>query len=72
MNVGNNIKQLRRQKKLTQVQVAEELGVSYQAVSKWENDISAPDIALLPAIAELFGVSIDALFSVNVMHRADH
>ena len=72
MNVGNNIKQLRRQKKLTQVQVAEELGVSYQAVSKWENDISAPDIALLPAIAELFGVSIDTLFSVSVMHHADH
>lgn len=63
MNIGNNIKQLRQQKNLTQKQVAEKLGVSSQAVSKWENNVNTPDIALLPEIAELFGVSIDALFS---------
>ena len=40
---------------MTQDQVAEKLGVSYQAVSKWENNANTPDIALLPAIAELFG-----------------
>ena len=67
MNIGKNIKQLRRQKHYTQAQVAENLGISYHAVSKWENDISAPDIALLPAIAEMFGVTIDALFSDNVI-----
>ena len=67
MNIGKNIKQLRRQKHYTQARVAENLGISYQAVSKWENDISAPDIALLPAIAEMFGVTIDALFSDNVI-----
>ena len=63
MNIGNNIKQLRQQNHLTQDQVAEKLGVSYQAVSKWENYANTPDIALLPKIANLFGVSIDALFS---------
>ena len=66
MNIGNNIKQLRLQKNLTQDQVSEKLGVSYQAVSKWENNANAPDIALLPKIANLFGVSIDALFSDSI------
>lgn len=71
MNIGNNIKQLRLRKNLTQDQVAENLGVSYQAVSKWENNANTPDIALLPAIAELFGVSIDALFSDRIMDYSD-
>ena len=71
MNIGNNIKQLRQQKNLTQDQVAEKLGVSYQAVSKWENKANTPDLALLPAIAELFGVSIDALFSDSIMDYSD-
>ena len=66
-NIGNNIKQLRQQKKMTQKQVAKRLDVSYQAISKWENNTNAPDIALLPEIAELFGVSIDVLFSDNIM-----
>ena len=63
MNIGGNIKRLRQRHNLTQDQVAEKLCVSYQAVSKWENNINAPDIALLPEIANLFGVSIDTLFS---------
>ena len=62
-HVGNNIKRLRLEKHLTQNKLARKLGVSYQAVSKWENNICAPDIALLPAIANLFEVSIDSLFS---------
>ncbi len=62
MNIGRNIKQFRQQKQLTQEQVAAKLGVSYQAVSKWENGINTPDIALLPGIAALFDVTIDALF----------
>lgn len=71
MNIGNNIKQLRLKKNLTQDQVAEKLGVSYQAVSKWENNANTPDIALLPKIADFFGVSIDALFSDNIMDHSD-
>ena len=71
MNIGNNIKQLRLRKNLTQDQVAEKLGVSYQAVSKWENNANTPDIALLPEIADLFGVSIDALFSDDPIDHSD-
>ncbi len=55
--------ELRRVKGMTQDEVAEELGVSAQAVSKWENDVSCPDIMLLPHISELFQVTIDELFS---------
>ena len=71
MNIGNNIKLLRQQRNLTQEQIAEKLGVSYQAVSKWENNANTPDIALLPEIASIFGVSIDALFADNIMDYSD-
>ena len=63
MKIGENIRALRQQKQLTQEQVAAKLKVSYQAVSKWENSTNTPDIALLPEIARLFGVTIDALFA---------
>ena len=66
MNIGNNIKQLRQRKNMTQEEVAEKLGVSCQAVSKWENNANTPDIILLPVIAEIFGLPIDALFSDNI------
>ena len=62
MKIGENIRLLRQRKGLTQEQVAQRLGVTYQAVSKWENGTNTPDIALLPQIAALFGVMIDALF----------
>lgn len=62
MKIGENIRALRLQKGLTQEQVAQQLGVTYQAVSKWENGTNTPDIGLLPEIAALFGVTIDALF----------
>ena len=61
-DMGQIIMRLRREKGLTQEQLANELGVSYQAVSKWENNNSCPDIALLPLLADLFGISIDILF----------
>lgn len=66
MNIGNNIKQLRQRKNMTQEDVAKKLGVSSQAVSKWENNANTPDIMLLPAIAELFSIPIDALFADNI------
>lgn len=71
MNIGNNIRSLRKQKNLTQEQVAEKLGVSYQAVSRWENNANTPDIALLPEIASVFGVSIDTLFAKNIEGFSD-
>lgn len=60
-NLGERIAALRKGKKLTQEQLAEKLGVSAQAVSKWENNISCPDILLLPELAHILGVTTDAL-----------
>ena len=51
MKIGENIRTLRQRKGLTQEQVAQQLGVTYQAVSKWENGTNTPNIALLPEIA---------------------
>ena len=65
-NIGENIKKLRNEKQVTQEQLAEHLCISYQAVSKWENSVTTPDIFLLPAIAEYFEVPIDELFKVNM------
>lgn len=65
MELGNVIKKMRFRASLTQEQLAEKLGISPQSVSKWENEISMPDIALLPEIAEVFGVSVDELFGLN-------
>lgn len=62
-SIGRKIAELRRQKKLTQDDIAAELGVSAQAVSKWENDISYPDIALLSPLAEVLGVSVDEILN---------
>lgn len=59
--LGKRIAQNRKHLGMTQEQLAAKLGVTPQAVSKWENDQSCPDIATLPILAEIFGVSIDAL-----------
>ena len=59
--LGKRISANRKRLGLTQDQLAEKLGVTAQAVSKWENDQSCPDIAILPVLAEIFGISIDAL-----------
>lgn len=59
------IAELRKSAGLTQDALAEKLGVTFQAVSKWENALSCPDISLIPQIAEIFDVSIDALFGLE-------
>lgn len=56
------IAKCRKELGLTQEGLAQQLGVTNQAVSKWESGQSCPDIALLPKIADLFGITIDALF----------
>ena len=58
-----NIQKYRKLSGLTQEALAVKLGVTFQAVSKWENGKSSPDILLLPLMAETFGCSIDSLFS---------
>lgn len=60
--IGKNIKELRISAGMTQRALAYKLRVSVQAVSKWEQERSLPDITLLPQIAELFSVTIDRLF----------
>lgn len=62
MKINEQIAFLRKQKGLTQEELAQAFGVTNQAVSKWESGASCPDIALLPDIADYFGVSIDLLF----------
>ena len=61
MSIGTNIKSLREERKLTQEQVAESLGITFQAVSSWERDEYKPDIAKLIRLAELFDVSVSAI-----------
>lgn len=68
-NFGMTLKTLRQKKGLTQEQLAELLGVSPQAVSKWETGSTYPDISLLPVIANYFGISIDALLSFDVTKK---
>ena len=61
--LGNRIAQYRREKNLTQEDLARTLNLSAQAVSKWENDQTCPDISLLPKLAEIFGITVDELLS---------
>ena len=61
--MGNRIAMLRRKKELKQDTLAEMLGVSPQAVSKWENDQSCPDISLLPKLGKILGVTVDELLT---------
>ena len=62
--LGKRIASHRKRLGMTQDRLAEQLGVTAQAISKWENDQSCPDIALLPKLAEIFGISIDMLLGV--------
>lgn len=59
--LGSRIGEFRKRKGITQDQLAEHIGVSSQAVSKWENDLSCPDISSLPQLADYFNVSVDEL-----------
>lgn len=63
MTIGEKFAEKRKARGLTQDEVAEKLGVTPQAVSKWENNVSCPDITLLPQIAKLYHTSIDELLS---------
>ena len=59
--MGKRISELRKNKGMTQEQLAQQVGVTAQAVSKWENDLSCPDISILPQLAEALGVTTDEL-----------
>lgn len=61
MTIGSKIKLLRTNKQITQEQLAAVINISGQAVSKWESDVSSPDISMLPILADYFGITIDEL-----------
>ena len=66
MRLGEKIKELRKAKGISQEILANYLGVSFQAVSKWENGSTLPDVTMIPAIASFFGVTTDELLDFNV------
>ncbi len=63
---GARFARLRKAKGLTQEQIAEKVNISYQSVSKWENDITSPDISLLVSLSEILGVTVDTLMGKSV------
>ena len=67
--IGEKIREMRKSKGISQEGLANVLGVSFQAVSKWETGTTAPDVSLIPAIASYFGVSIDDLFDYNALEK---
>ena len=65
LRIGENIRQLRRERDITQEELAQILGVTYQSVSRWENGSCYPDVELIPAIAGFFGITTDKLMGVS-------
>lgn len=65
INIGENIKRLRKEQDITQERLAEYLSISHQAVSKWESGDVFPDITLLPKLSNIFGVTLDTLFGME-------
>lgn len=64
-SIGKQILKLRKEKKTSQADLADFLGIQSQTVSKWERDVCVPDIARLPQIAAFFGITLDELFGIN-------
>lgn len=71
MNLGIKIKELRIENNLTQEDLAEQLGVSFQAVSRWETGVTYPDITLLPVLANMFNVTVDYLLDVDILKKEE-
>ena len=65
MNLGETISKLRKQKNMTQSELAQKLNVTDKAVSKWERNVSCPDVYTITKIAEIFNVSVDELMSAQ-------
>ncbi|MDE6598935.1 MAG: helix-turn-helix domain-containing protein, partial [Oscillospiraceae bacterium] len=68
--IGENLKKQRKLRELTQDQLADILGVSFQSVSKWERGEGYPDIEMLPTIANCFGITVDELIGMNEVRDA--
>ena len=68
---GSMIAELRREKGMTQAELAAKMGVTDKAVSKWERDLSFPDVNTIPKLAELFHVTVDELMKVKTDTKGD-
>lgn len=66
---GTMIASLRKEHGMTQLELAEKMGVTDKAVSKWERDLSYPDINSLPKLADIFGVSVDQLMQIKLKNQ---
>ena len=66
MSIGSTIKRLRREKDITQEQLAEYLGITSRAISQWECDRTAPDISQIPALCHIFDISSDVLLGIDI------
>ena len=71
MQIGMNIKKLRRKRDLTQEELADALGVTPKAVSAWECDRSAPDLSLIPLLCRIFDVTADTLLGIDIEQKAE-
>ncbi len=71
ISIGGNLRRLRLQKGLTQEQLAEALGLTAQAVSRWENDQAYPDVTYLPGLAMLYGTSIDEIIGMESLKKEE-
>ena len=69
--IGDKLKKLRHNRNLTQEEVATHIGISYQAISKWERGDGYPDITMLPTLANYFGVSVDELIGMDEISSAN-
>ena len=70
--LGQKIAELRKAKSMTQLELANRLNITDKAVSKWERDISCPDINTFPKLAEILGVSADELLQANASAKSEH
>lgn len=71
-HIGETIARRRKSMNMTQLQLAQALGISAQAVSKWENGSASPDVYLLPQIAGLLNTSVDALFGYKAAPQTEY
>lgn len=69
--LGGMIAALRKEKGLTQLELAEKMGITDKAVSKWERDLSCPDVSSLPKLAEILEVSVDQLMQIKLNRPRD-
>ena len=70
--LGARIAELRKDKGMTQLELAQQMGVTDKAVSKWERDLSCPDINTIPRLAQVLGVSMDELMQIYTSDKPEH